>query len=270
MGWWLVCPASGHGDLHDRIAGLTREIAERPNDGSLYLRRAQLHASHEDLAAAESDFTKAERLQAPAKALQLGRGQLLLAQGRCAEAVTQLDAFLKAEPDHVEARLARARARGQLGIFDGAAEDFTTAIARAARPEPEWYIERAQALASLKPARISEAVRGLDEGLSLLGEQVVTLILAAVDLEANAGAIDQALARLDRAAASSPRPESWHLRRADLLVRAGRRQDARQAYQQVLNFIAALPARQRQSRTTAQMSARASQALDQLAASSAP
>jgi predicted negative regulator of RcsB-dependent stress response len=101
----------------------------------------------------------------------------------------------------------------------------------------------------------------LDDGLARLGTGVVTLVLAAVDLEIKAGRVDQALARLDRAASAAARQESWVLRRGDVLAQAGRSTAAKQAYEHVLELIAALPPRQRRTRATTDMEERARQAL---------
>lgn len=264
--WIMAVPLHAHGDMHERIEALTREISKHPDDAALYLRRGRLHQQHEEFAAAEADYVEADTRRADPAALQLARGQLQLAQGNDASACTHFDRFLEREPAHVEARLARAAARMHLKVFAGAVDDFNVALKVAPTPEPEWFIDRSRALASIHPPRYEEALTGLDEGLARLGSGVVTLVLAAVDLEIKAGRIDQALARLDRAASAAARQESWVLRRGDVLAQAGRVTEAKQAYDHVLELIAALPPRQRRTRATTAMEERARQALAIVAA----
>jgi tetratricopeptide (TPR) repeat protein len=259
--WIMAVPLHAHGDMHARIEALTREISKHPDDAALYLRRGQLHQQHEEFAAAEADYVEAETRRADSAALQLARGQLQLAQGNAASACAHFDRFLQQEPTHVEARLARAAARVHLKAFADAVDDFNAALKVAPTPEPEWFIDRAHALAAISPPRYEEALKGLDDGLARLGTGVVTLVLAAVDLEIKAGRVDQALARLDRAASAAARQESWVLRRGDVLAQAGRSTAAKQAYEHVLELIAALPPRQRRTRATTDMEERARQAL---------
>jgi tetratricopeptide (TPR) repeat protein len=259
--WIMAVPLHAHGDMHERIEGLTRQISQHPDDAVLYLRRGQLYMQHEEFEAAEADYVEAETRRADSAALQLARGQLQLAQGNAASACAHFDRFLQQEPTHVEARLARAAARVHLKAFADAVDDFNAALKVAPTPEPEWFIDRARALASIQPPRYEEAIKGLDEGLARLGTEVVTLILAAVDLEIKAGRVDQALARLDRAASAAARQESWVLRRGDVLAQAGRVTAAKEAYEHVLELIEALPPRQRRTRATTAMEERARQAL---------
>jgi len=264
---WLAVAgvASAHGDLHESIVAVTAEIEKSPQDGALYLRRAMLHAAHEDVRPAEADFARAEALKADASAIWLGRGRLQLAVGRLAEARATLDQLLAREPHHVEALVTRARARARLRDAEAAAADFTAAIAASGHPEPEYFLERAEVRASMEPPRYEEAIRSLDDGLKRLGEGVLTLQLAAIDLEVEAGRIEAALSRIDRVAATAVRKESWLTRRGDLLAGAGRTDEARRAYEQALAALAILPARARATRTMADLEMRIRMALAALA-----
>ena len=257
----LAGPALGHGDLHERIETVTAEIAKSSNPGPLYLERAGLHAAHEEWPEAAADYDRAEALQADPVRVWLGRGKLQLATGRPADACATLDRLLAREPRHVDALVTRARARAALKDTGGADDDFTAAIAASARPEPEYFLERASVLAAATPPRWDDAIRGLDQGLQQLGAGIVTLQLAAIDLEIKAGRLDAALGRIDRATATAPRPESWLVRRGDVLARAGRTGEAADAYQAALAAIAKLPPRARRTRAVADLENRARQAL---------
>jgi predicted negative regulator of RcsB-dependent stress response len=148
--------------------------------------------------------------------------------------------------------------------IDGAAADFTAAISVSARPEPEYFLERAAALAAATPPRWAEAIQGLDDGLKQLGSGVITLQLAALDFETRAGRLDEALGRIDRASANAARKESWHVRRGALLVQAGRPADARHAYEAALAATAALPERVRKTRAVTDLENQAKEALGKL------
>lgn len=259
LAFWVAVagPLYGHGDLHDSILAVTEKLMKSPQDGALYLQRASLEAAHGDHPAALADYDRAEALQADPAAVIPGRGKSLFATQRFADACTALDRLLSQEPKHVEALVTRARASAQLQNSTAAVSDFTNAIAASSRPEPEYYLERAELLAAATPPRTEEAIRGLDEGLARLGTGIVTLQLAALDLEVKTGRFDAALARISAAAAAAPRKELWLIRRGDTLALANRRTEAREAYEAALHALAGLPARVRGARATTDLESRA-------------
>jgi tetratricopeptide (TPR) repeat protein len=186
------------------------------------------------------------------------RGRALEEADRATEAKAALDRFLAKRPADGEALLVRARALVKLGERGAAARDFGAALARLPRPNPEVYIERARVLA--EDGRADEALRGLDEGIERLGP-LVTLELPAVELELAAKRDDAALARVELLAAQSPRKEQWLARRGEILARAGRRAEAKEAFAAALAAIGSLKGSQRGVRATAELEARLRAAL---------
>jgi tetratricopeptide (TPR) repeat protein len=221
--------ALAHGDLHDQIRAVTRAIADAPADATLYLQRGELHRAHHAPRLARADFDRALTLDPALDAARLARARLLVETSQPREALADLDGFLTRHPDHHSARLVRARARRALGDRDGALADYDRVLAES--PNPDRALERARLMAAPGDVVTARAaVDGLDLAIARLGP-LVTLELEAVAVLERAGDIDAALARLDRAAAGSPRADRWLTRRADLLDRAGRFDAARQARQ---------------------------------------
>jgi predicted negative regulator of RcsB-dependent stress response len=103
-------------------------------------------------------------------------------------------------------------------------------------------------------------LRGLDEGINRLGP-VVTLQLAAIDLEVGRKNYEAALTRLNQIAAQSERKEAWLVRRGDILKLAGRDDEARAAFNAALLAIESLPPAHRQSRSVTALELRARLAL---------
>ncbi len=165
--------------------------------------------------------------------------------GRLRLAKTTLDRFLSNEPDHYEGLVIRARVLARLGSRAESARDFTQILASA--PDPELYLERAKVIAG-DSQRITEALNSLDEGIKRLGP-LVTLQVAAIDLELRRHAYDAALARLDTVTAQSERKETWLARRGEILKLAGRDEEARASFTAALHAIEALPPERRYSRT---------------------
>ena len=143
----------------------------------------------------------------------------------------------------------------KMGARRDAAQDFTKALSLTSNPEPEIYLERAKVLAG-DAGDIPEALRGLDEGIERFGP-LVTLQLAAIDLEIRLKNYDAALTRLDLITAQSERKETWLVRRGEILKAAGRNEEARAAFNAALIAIESLPPHRRQSRTITALQLRA-------------
>jgi len=229
-----------HGDLHEQIAAVTRQLEKDPKNAELYLKRGELHRAHQDWDQAQADYDRAISLDPGLTVIDFTRGRMFLEANWPHSAKVCLDRFLLKHTNHVEGFIARARTLVKLEKPLDAAHDFTIAIRYAAAGRPELYIERSQALASAGEKHSAEALRGLDEGIERLGP-LVTIQLQAIDLELKRRQFDAALARLEKIAAQSPRKETWLARRGEILLQAGRREEARAAYEQALKALDTLP-----------------------------
>jgi tetratricopeptide (TPR) repeat protein len=278
--FFLAVPtAQGHADPDVEIADLTRRIEASPSDASLYLKRGELYRFRRDWQAAFADYHAASRLAPQLAAVDLARALAFHGAGLPVRALEAVDRFLAKHPEHVPARIARARILVRLGRRVEAAADYTRAIAAASIPggpgagapaewpEPEYYLERAQVLAAEGGQHIAEAIRGLDEGIAKLGP-AITLELAAVDLELERGQTQRAIARLESIEARSRRKESYRARRGEILERAGRLTEARRAYAEALSALDTLPDWKRKARTMEKLRASVESALDRLSRAS--
>jgi tetratricopeptide (TPR) repeat protein len=207
----MLCAAllCAHVDPEVQIAALTQQMRQEPRDARLYLKRAGLQRSLGRWDLALADLDRCEALAPRLAAVDLVRGRTLLEARRPREARAALDRFLGRQPGHAEALILRARALVELGHRESAVADYEQALARHPAPRPEHYLERARLQA---PAA---ALRGLDRGIARLGP-VVTLELAAIELDLQLRNYDSALARLDRIAAQAARKDPWLARRAEI------------------------------------------------------
>ena len=234
-----------HGDVHLQILEVTQRIEKDPKNAELYLKRGELHRAHQDWDAAYVDYEKAITLNTNMAVVDLVRGKLFLEANWPLSSIAALDRFLAVYTNHVDALVTRARSLVKLGRFLEATKDYTHSLAVASAPQPEVFLERAQALTNEGSAYFDSALQGLDEGLKRLGPLPV-LQISTIEIEVQRKHFDAALARLDSAAARAPRKETWLERRGDILLQAGRSKEAAEAYQQALQSLATLPPARRQ------------------------
>jgi tetratricopeptide (TPR) repeat protein len=232
--------ACAHGDLHGQIESVSAQIEKDPQNADLYLRRGELHRLHSEFPKAAADFDKAAALHPDWPQAEIAKSRLALTTGEFEVAAAGMDRLLPKHPEYPEGWLIRARARTRLGDYAGAAKDYSEIVERVDRPEPDVFLERAAALTASGGDQVDNALRGLEEGLTKLGP-VITLDLAALDLELKLKRTEEALRRIDRLAAGSRRQETWLSRRGEILAQAGRTDEARAAFGKALEAIAALP-----------------------------
>jgi tetratricopeptide (TPR) repeat protein len=243
----LAVEAGGHPEIEAALARLNAQIAAAPADASLFLERGELYARHHDWVSAEANYLLAAELAPSLPRLDRARGALALATRALHEARGHFDRALDLDPRDAEALILRSRTRAAFDDRAGALADLEASLALLPNPRPELFLERA----ALLPTSAA-AVRSLDAAMIRIGP-AHTLQLRALEIEESTGDFDAALARLERVVAHSERRETWLKRRGDLLMRAGRIAEARQAYTNALAAIAALPEWLRESPATARL-----------------
>ena len=255
LGWACPFPSAAHGGFHEQLERANHAVAADPSAPERYLARAELYRHHGDHSDALADLDRAAALDPSRHEVDYFRGRVHLDSGRAQAAEAALRRYLEREPGSAAARAARAQALVLLGRSLEAAREYTRAITVQPVPIPAYYLKRASALAAAGGEHLPEAIRGLDEGLAALGP-AVTLQRAAIELEIRRENYDQALARLDRAAAGSPRQETWLARRGEILERAGHVVEARDSFELALGEIERLPPHRRRTDAMVRLEAR--------------
>jgi hypothetical protein len=154
---------SGHADIADRIAAVSARITASPGEAELFFRRAELYRIHGDWAAAVADYDRAASIDPGLAAVHLGRGRLLLDEGRPSAAAREIDIYLGRIPRDARALALRAQA-ASAGRDARAATAFWDAALAAASDEepllPDWRLARdADARAAGLPAAPAPAKR---------------------------------------------------------------------------------------------------------------
>ncbi len=253
----VISPAVSLADEepHLQIEKLTQRIKQDPANADLYLTRGELHrvSSHWDLALA--DFDRVAELNPTFETIDFHRGRLMFYAGWFHRAKDTLNHFLDAYPHHTQGLIIRGRVLRKLGHPFEAAQDYSRALTLMSSPGPDLFVERAQALCEAGDEYLDAAVEGLDEAIQRLGPLVV-LASVAIDLEVKRNRYDAALDRLDQVLAQLARKERWLVRRADILQKAGRMEEAKATYQAALAAIESLPPHLRQTPASRELGTR--------------
>jgi predicted Zn-dependent protease len=244
--------AQAHGGLHEQIAQATARIRESPRSAALYLARAELYREHDEHKRALADYATALALEPTLDAVHLARGRFYLDTHQPRRAIRDIDGFVASHPDRADAYALRARAHAALSHGDRALADYDRAIAGGATPD--LVLARARLARRLHPADPDVALDGLDRALTELGP-VPSFLQEALDIEVAAGRYDAALARLGRVPALASQP-LWLAARGDILSRAGRASEARDAYVRAITAVDDLPAPRRHTPQMTRLRAR--------------
>ncbi|MES2439373.1 MAG: hypothetical protein V4584_09915 [Verrucomicrobiota bacterium] len=254
--------AWGHGAYHDVVTAIQAELRVHPGDAALRYKLAEAHAGHDDWRACLKQIQLVERLAPGVYPTGCLRGLALHLAGKDEEAKVIFDDFLTTNPDHVEALAARGRVLVKLGFPLAAVVDFQKAVSLTASPDSRVIVDLALALDdSGKP---SEAGRAIDEGLTTSGD-APSLLECALEIETAAGLWDSALGRMEGLQKLAPRPEPWMAKRAELMTRAGRADDARAAWTVLRDRLISLPSLERGTPQNVQLLQQARKSLGETA-----
>lgn len=232
------------GSYDQRLGALDARLKSDPTDAQVWFQRGCLCLHNGDWQVALTDLEKADRI-APGKfATDWWRGQALAVGGQLTMARTVLDDFIALHPDHAGARLSRARVFSKLGRQEDSLADYRAALSKSPQAEPDLIVEVADALAA--QGMNADAVGVLDNGIARIG-QTPSLVVRAVELEIASARFDAALRRVEAQRRSAARPEPWMARRASILAQAGRVEESRLAWREIIAHLATLPERERTS-----------------------
>jgi manganese oxidase len=235
-------------DVAEVLEALDEQIAKTPNDGGLYLRRSKLRMLSNRFDQALADLDQANRLS-PIAEIDRERAQVYLSAGWFQTGVEHASRHLAAFPEDAQAYLVRARMRLKLGRHAEAGRDFSLSLQHTKDPPIELFLEHAQALTTQDGLYLNEALGVLEQGMQRLGP-AHALQAAALDVELRQKNYPAALSRIDVLMEATSRKDTWLARRGDVLVQAGKIDEARVAYQRALTAITNLPPVQRNRAAT--------------------
>jgi tetratricopeptide (TPR) repeat protein len=216
---------SADAGISKRIKVLSTHIEQRPEDQALRLQRALAYVDDNQPELALADIKVAERLGDPLAAAYT-YGVLLYRQGDNAAARPYFDRYIQAYPEEWGALGYRARLLRDLGENRLALADYETLIRMNDALDPGYYVVTARLMASLPERGVDEALALLDQRIAQRGA-ISSLQRYAIELETQRGNYPAAIARMATLDEKLRASAQWQLDVAELLLQAGRVEEAR-------------------------------------------
>ncbi len=235
----LISPdVCAHGDYHSVVRELLSAVEDSPDDPELRFRLATAHVRHGEWLDGLVELERTDRLAPGHYPTDYFRGMALATGKKWELARFALDDFLAGEPNHAEALSERGRVLLELRETEAAIGDIRAALRLSAGLGYDFYKVAAEAL--LRHREANEAVDVVKLGIQRLGPNP-DLLTCGIDCATAADQFDLALHYVDHLQQMWPLPEPWMARRAQLLTRAGRSEDARAAWVRLREHVLALP-----------------------------
>jgi tetratricopeptide (TPR) repeat protein len=238
-------------DIQETLEAVNRKLIETPNDPALLVQRSQLYTLKSQYDLAVADLNQADKIGG-LPTLQYEKAKLFLTAGWNETGLEHANRYVAANPNDYQGYLVRARLLAKLDRLPESANDYFQVIEKNRDTPLEIFIEGAKAVTTEDGTHLPLALKMLDQGISRIGS-IVTLQSAALEAEIRQSNWDAALARVDKITQQMPRKDSWLAKRGDILVKAGRYDEARKTYQSALDAIQKLGPNQRRHPDTIQM-----------------
>jgi len=229
-----------HGDIHEQIKRLSKQIKKDRKNPELYFQRAVLYHEHDEFRHARNDYHKAVKLGYKKPDVYYFLARLYKEWNENAEALKNIDIFLGLQRESVSGIVERGRILNQMKNYPAALTEYEKAFKLKNSLIPEYYLEATGVILKRDTKDYDEALQMLGRAIADLGALSVFQDMA-LDLELKKGDVDAALARLDAQAENLDRKENHYARRADILAAAGRTEAAREYYRKALEAIEKLP-----------------------------
>ncbi len=236
-------PARGHGDLHESIGRISKEIETHPGEPALLLARASLYSQHGDHEKALADLAILQALEPANELAGAVRGQVFHRMGRLQDARAEQEAFLAKHPQHRQVQWDYCRTLADAKDTPAALRALDDLLASAEHPSPDAAALRLSVTEASGLDGPAQALAWLDGFLTK--HPLPVFQEHALRLEIALGHRRNALERLDTMIAAAPRKETLLLRKATLCRQAGDEAAALAAAKQAAEALSRLSAHAR-------------------------
>jgi tetratricopeptide (TPR) repeat protein len=253
----LICPGQtlAHGDIDEQIISVSKRLEANPTDPELYIKRGDLYRLHQDWQASLADFKQGQKLSPENREIHFYMGRLFWDSGEPENAKSNLDNYLSHYPDSIGGLTLRSRVLAKMNKVSLAVKDISKAIDLQSPPLPDLFIERKNLVIAQGPEHFEEALQGIEEGIATMGSLVI-FIQTAMEIEIGLHRYDAALIRFNDLPEILQETPHWITKRGDILLDAGRKNEAFQCYFRSLELIKKYSKKKRRMKATLELELR--------------
>ena len=136
----VVVSRMEHGDLHERIVQVTKEISKRPDSAFLFFKRGKLYFQHENFEASIADLDTAATLNYHGTICDLIYAKSYQQLNQSAKAMNHVDRILQKDSFNINALKIKGTLLLNQEKYETAANQFELVIEHARKRLPENYL----------------------------------------------------------------------------------------------------------------------------------
>lgn len=215
-----------HGDLDERIAGKTSEIAENPNDFNLYYERGLLYQEHKEYTNALEDYLKSRSLGNTDKAINYSIAEVHYLSEDYNKALKSIDSYLDMDSKDVKGKKLEAQILFRLQLYKRSVEAYRYVINNMIDIRPEDILEYGDIILAENDENYKGAIEAIESGLAKLGPHTLSLQLKKLDYLKASDQIEKALEQYNYFILQYDRKEFWYYKKAKYLSEVNRPDEA--------------------------------------------
>lgn len=231
----------GHGEIHERIDIVSKEIIGSPNDPMLYIKRASLYLDDGDFDETILDIERAKLLAGedypPA---MMTYASMCYKMGTYEIALRHIDNFLSNEEGHVLGMLTKAKILRELDNNKAAAEYYRLAIEKTTTHLPENFLDLINVL--IEDEEFETAFEVYEAAENKFGRLLV-MDLKAMEIAKASNDYTKLFGILDEIIESQPRKERWYFQKAEIFIEIKEYEQAQNQLTLALESLKQLPYR---------------------------
>ena len=215
-----------HGDLDERIAEKTTQIAENPNAFNLYYERGLLYQEHKEYTEALEDYLKSRSLGNTDKAVQYSIAEVHYLAEDYNKALKSIGSYLDMDSKDVKGKKLEAQILFGLGYFKRSVKAYQYVINNMIDIRPEDILEYGDIILAENAENYKGAIEAIESGLDKLGPHTLSLQLKKLDYLKASDQIEKALEQYNYFILQYDRKEFWYYKKAKYLAEVNRPHEA--------------------------------------------
>ena len=215
-----------HGDLSERIAQKTTEIADNPKDFNLYYERGLLYQEHKEYTNALEDYLKSKSLGNTNKAVHYSIAEAHYLSEDYNEALKNIGYYQDIDSKDVKGKKLEAQILFRLQLYKRSVEAYRYVVNHMIDIRPEDILEYCDIILAENDENYKGALEAIESGLDKLGPHTLSLQLKKLDYLKASDQIEKALEHYNYFILQYDRKEFWYYKKAKYLADVNRPDEA--------------------------------------------